>query len=252
VKGRKPGKKPQGAPEGPARDALFEQLLQRIIAGAYPPGSRLPSERELAAETGASRNTLREAIRRLEEGRLVSTRHGQGVTVLDFRRTGTLGLLGPFLQYGPSDAERARVLLDVLEPRLIILEQLLTLAAFRRTGADLTALAAVAREASLPDVARDHAKLAQVQDRWLNALVEAAHSLPLCWAANPLLSAINDLLIRQPELMPLDPPMADYTREVVAALGARDAKRAVHVAREWHQAGDAQLIPLLEAAAAGA
>src|SRR5690606_8611431 len=67
---------------------VFESLRTQILAGTLSPGERLPGERELAATYGTNRNTLREAVRRLEQARLVTVRHGQGVTVADFRRTG--------------------------------------------------------------------------------------------------------------------------------------------------------------------
>ena len=46
---------------------LTEQLTRRIIVGAYPPGSRLPSVRELAAEAGVNPNTMQRALAQLEQ-----------------------------------------------------------------------------------------------------------------------------------------------------------------------------------------
>lgn len=46
-------------------EELFELIRARIVADEFRPGQRLPPERELAAEYGTNRNTLREAIRRL-------------------------------------------------------------------------------------------------------------------------------------------------------------------------------------------
>jgi len=54
-----------------AIDAVFETLLKDIVGGSYPSGTRLPAERELARQLGASRPTLREALRRLGEWNLV-------------------------------------------------------------------------------------------------------------------------------------------------------------------------------------
>ena len=45
---------------------LSQQLARRIIAGVYPPGSRLPSVRELAAEAGVNPNTMQRALAQLE------------------------------------------------------------------------------------------------------------------------------------------------------------------------------------------
>lgn len=46
---------------------LSQQLARRIIAGIYPPGSRLPSVRELAAEAGVNPNTMQRALAQLEQ-----------------------------------------------------------------------------------------------------------------------------------------------------------------------------------------
>ncbi len=46
---------------------LTEQMTRRIITGVYPPGSRLPSVRELAAEAGVNPNTMQRALAQLEQ-----------------------------------------------------------------------------------------------------------------------------------------------------------------------------------------
>src|ERR1700754_4506776 len=81
---------------------IFEDLRRQILGGELSPGERLLGERELATRYGTNRNTLREAVRKLEQTRLVSVRHGRGVSVTDFRRAGTLELLSPYLQSGPD------------------------------------------------------------------------------------------------------------------------------------------------------
>ena len=62
-------------------DQLFEQLSEAIVVGTFAPGAKL-SEPRLAAQYGVSRGPLREAIRRLEERKLVTRAPRQGARVV--------------------------------------------------------------------------------------------------------------------------------------------------------------------------
>jgi GntR family transcriptional regulator len=63
------------------RHRLAEDLRQRIHAGEWEPGDRLPSEPELARRKEVSRSSMRSAIAILEEEGFVSRRHGSGTYV---------------------------------------------------------------------------------------------------------------------------------------------------------------------------
>ena len=67
----------------PIFQQLYEQLARRIVSGSYPPGSRLPSVRELAAEAGVNPNTMQRAITQLETLGLVTTNRTLGRTVTE-------------------------------------------------------------------------------------------------------------------------------------------------------------------------
>jgi DNA-binding GntR family transcriptional regulator len=56
-------------------------LRQRIAAGAYPPGSRLPSESVLRKEFEVSRATVRTALNRLAGDGLILRKQGEGTYV---------------------------------------------------------------------------------------------------------------------------------------------------------------------------
>lgn len=62
--------------------AIAEDLLARITGGQWDVGAFLPSEPELASTYGVSRETLRGALRQLEETGLISRRKGQGTRVV--------------------------------------------------------------------------------------------------------------------------------------------------------------------------
>ena len=63
--------------EGNAFEETVERLLTVIKLGLVGPGARFPSERELAAQFGISRLTLREAIRELQQAGYVESRRGR-------------------------------------------------------------------------------------------------------------------------------------------------------------------------------
>ena len=57
---------------------LMEKLQLGIITGEYPPGDRLPSVRELAAEAAVNPNTMQKALTELERSGLVYTQRTSG------------------------------------------------------------------------------------------------------------------------------------------------------------------------------
>jgi GntR family transcriptional regulator, transcriptional repressor for pyruvate dehydrogenase complex len=56
-------------------------IKRMIVCGALKAGQRLPAERELAAQLGVSRPSLREAIRALIALNILESRHGEGTFV---------------------------------------------------------------------------------------------------------------------------------------------------------------------------
>ena len=71
---------------GPTTDHRYIQvaraLRKEIVDGVYPVGSQLPTEHELCQRFSVSRYTVREALRRLREDNLVSSRPRAGTMVV--------------------------------------------------------------------------------------------------------------------------------------------------------------------------
>lgn len=228
---------------------IFEDLQRQILGGQLGPGERLLGERELAAKYGTNRNTLREAVRKLEQARLVSVRHGRGVTVSDFRRTGTPELLSPYLQAGPEMSEVADIIGDVLEPRILLLEYAARLAVRRAEPADVERLSDIGDLLIAAFEAGDAAVVARGFQRWLDVLVEAGHSVSVRWIANSLFDALRDTLERFPNLWVLEPTFPQYLTGLVQALRAGDEEAAVTTTRAYYERVDGQLMDLLHSLA---
>lgn len=67
---------------GPFYKQVAKQLMDGIVAGRWPVGATLPTEKELCDSFGVSRHTAREALRQLESRGLIARRQGSGSTVL--------------------------------------------------------------------------------------------------------------------------------------------------------------------------
>ncbi len=230
-------------------EGIFQQLRRDIIRGSLPAGQRLPAERQLAESLGANRNTVREAIRKLEQARLVTVRHGQGVTVCDFRQTATIEILAPFLEHCGDPAERVAVMLDLLAARNEVVGYAIGLAVQRRLPQHEQRLAELAHQLGRSFEASDAMAVAQLTQAWLEALIDAARSLPIRWLANPFLELHAGLIERFPSLCVLEPGLPVYIQDFLVAFHAADAASCRELSHAYFQRVDLLLLERLQVTA---
>ncbi|WP_138516126.1 FadR/GntR family transcriptional regulator [Limnobacter alexandrii] len=91
-------------------EQVYTQLRDRILKKVLPVGAELPSERELSETLGVNRGAVREAIKRLQQARLVRVRHGGATQVENFEVEGGLELLPSLMvnAHGQVNLEVAR------------------------------------------------------------------------------------------------------------------------------------------------
>jgi DNA-binding FadR family transcriptional regulator len=166
-----------------AIDQVFEKLLSDIVSGVHPAGSRLPAERELSRQLGASRPTLREALRRLGEWNLVEPRRGSGVVVRPYRDW-SIEVLAAYLRYGKPETGQptiARILIDMLSVRRAVVLEVIRLTASRiPKGGTAGARAAMARAWSL----RNTPAFSREDFEVMRQVAEAARFTPGLWLLN--------------------------------------------------------------------
>lgn len=214
---------------------VFEDLRHQILSGRLAPGERLPGERELAARYGTNRNTLREAVRRLEQARLVTVRHGQGVTVSDFRRTGTMDLLAPLFSASTDYMEMSQIIQDILPARLLVLEFAGRVAVQRADRSDVKRLRDITDLIISASGTADAAVMAKGFQRWLEALIDAGHSVAIRWVANPFLDSFREVLERFPEVWVMDENFPQHLETFVEALEEGNEERAVMTLRRYYE-----------------
>jgi GntR family transcriptional repressor for pyruvate dehydrogenase complex len=133
---------------------VADELLDRIIAGEFPPGASVPGELELSAKHEVSRMTVREAMKTLEAQRILSVERGRGTFVNPLNRWASLEAVLRAASEGKNDASAA---IQLIELRRMLETGACELAAGRINDADIRTLhaqvAAMRKAHSVNDVA---------------------------------------------------------------------------------------------------
>lgn len=200
---------------------VVERVLARMRTGDWPPGTRLPSERELAAEFTVGRAAVREALQALQLSGHVETRVGEGSFAAEPRTfPGMSGDAGLVASMSITEARQAREAVELSSA---------VLASRRATRSDLLKLqAAVVELEELIDAGDYQSYLLSTLD--LHVLVaKAAHNGYLVRAVTELTDLHRDdqWLIHER----YDPQIASYSlavhRDIVEAIVDKDAERSV-------------------------
>ncbi|MBG6226252.1 DNA-binding FadR family transcriptional regulator [Arthrobacter sp. CAN_A2] len=118
----------------PLAESVFDDILEQIIDGTYPPGSALPPENDLAAALDVSRLTVREALKQLQAQHVVQIRRGLGTYVNPAAQWTDLQAI---LRYASTTADSPDVSLRLLEIRRMVETGAAELAALHATDEDI-------------------------------------------------------------------------------------------------------------------
>jgi GntR family transcriptional regulator, transcriptional repressor for pyruvate dehydrogenase complex len=198
-------------------DHVFAQLREAILLGRYRPGERLPPQRALAAEMEVNMASVREALKRLEQLRLVEVRHGDATRVLDWRRSGGLEAL---VLRGGIDEPFAR---DLFEARRLLLVEAARLAAERRSDEQARSLRELANALA---AARDDSARLRADWAFMAGLVEAAGNLVF----QLIMNSVRELYLERAEafaaLVADGGSLVGLYARAAAAVEAADAEAA--------------------------
>jgi GntR family transcriptional regulator, transcriptional repressor for pyruvate dehydrogenase complex len=154
-------------PRSKLAENVASQLLEEIREKKLPPGTRMPSERQLMAGLGVGRSTIREAINGLAMLGMLEIRHGQGAFVANPEA-------GQAAPTAIAVALARGVTRDLFEARRLVEPAAARLAAERRTDTDLR---------DMEQVLADHARAIREDEpavepsvRFHLAIAEAAHN----------------------------------------------------------------------------
>jgi GntR family transcriptional repressor for pyruvate dehydrogenase complex len=222
-------------------------LRSAILRGDHPVGSKLPGERELSAQLGVSRATLRAAITRLQGEGLLRAVHGSGTVVLDVRETGGIEMMAHMAAVDSlTSGDPVALLADLMELRRTLAVEAIGLAAERCTAGELLALRS---HVSVQHGLRGEPERYIASDLALaRRFAGATHNLALVLVANTLVRMLD----RQPGielafLVQADATLRFYDR-VLDLIERRDAASARRYARVLIERLDRHMLARLRAA----
>jgi len=204
-------------PSRNAGDAIADVLAERIVAGEYAPEDRLPSERQLAVEFGASRPMVREALRSLVERGLIEVESGRGAFVR--------GDTGPrrFQQIDLEHRRRGTTARQLSETRLMLETEAAALATQYADDADLAIL-----EGALDRLESSPTPLDRVRNdlAFHAALVAAAHNPVIETMFASIYGLTVELMVRSASDADIIRQSEPYHRIAFDAIRDRDADAA--------------------------
>lgn len=204
--------------------AVSSAILDRIRAGEFSPGDRLPTEKAFMEEYGVGRNAVREAVQALVTLGLVDVRPGRGTTVLGID---SASALDPDVLSALLTAEAVG---DLYAFRLLLEPEIARCAALRATDTDI---AEIERRLEAFRLAyTEGAPVSRADDELHAAIASASHN-PVY---ETVLQAISGLVANARRLTEKVPwatgrALTEHER-VVAAIRARDAAAAERAMRQ--------------------
>jgi DNA-binding FadR family transcriptional regulator len=203
-------------------DDIRQSLLARMATGEWAANGRLPPERDLAAEYGAARNTVRKALRTIEQDGTVQRAVGSGTFM------------------APEAAEFGEIMknvtgvspADLMAVRMIVEPQATALAATMASAADLDQIAEA-----------HHRALSETETSAFEHWDAVFHQRIFAAARNDLLLSLHDILRvirnRNPWIELKRKTFSENRRQdyctqhadILTALHARDAEGAAAAMR---------------------
>lgn len=174
------------------RQSLSEKVAaeteKAITSGAYPVGSRLPSEQTLTTQFGVSRNVVREGLRLLQERGLLETRNGSGAYVLPPATQTATNALSRYMRL----TEKPNQVRALYEARRVLEGANVTFAAERANEADIAEMSAALER--MRDFDGSVESWSEADLAFHLAISRAAHSVFLGMLLEPLVGQLRNVI----------------------------------------------------------
>ena len=214
-------------------EEIAEQLRSLILNGQYPPGSKLPPERELSKRLRVNRASLREALKKLEHLGLVRIRQGDGTRVQNFMETGGIELVQHLL---PLAAGKPELIRDLLEFRRIFGREIARLAASRGSK-DKESLGKLRALADRADQVTGALELFELDFDFYVAVAQLSGNQVMLLLINTVRDGVRSFMPLLANLAAPQEHVRKHHRDLIVAMENGDAAAAGKIADDYLRMG---------------
>lgn len=224
-------------------DEVAQKLEALILDGTFAPGDRLPPERELAEQLHVNRSSLREALKKLEQLRLVEIQQGSGIRVRSVDEASIDLVKRLLFSEGRPNLGWIR---DLLELRELLFVGLMRLALDRGSESELREFVRVLGAAADPDISEE--RFVELLSAAQNVCVTMTHNqvVMLLWNSIRHFMAQAMFTLAQRRLGVARREMLPMLRRFTHAVEARDVDTALRAVRDLIRREESQLLQAFE------
>ena len=202
---------------------VADELLDRIIAGEFPPGASVPGELELSARHEVSRMTVREAMKTLEAQQILSVERGRGTFVNPLSRWASLEAVLRAASEGKNDAAAA---VQLIELRRMLESGACELAAVRISDADLKTLYGQLESMRAAHDQHDVAAFVAADLAFHDLILRASENVFVAVLFAPLHRVLEKRRTQTSEVREIQAHAIGHHQKIVDALATRDPHQA--------------------------
>ena len=202
---------------------VADELLDRIIAGDFPPGSSVPGELELSARHDVSRMTVREAMKTLEAQRIPSVERGRGTFVNPLNRWASLEAVLRAASEGKNEADAS---VQLIELRRMLETGACELAAARIGDADIQTLFAYVAAMRAAHEVNDVAAFVEADLAFHDLILRASENVFVAVLFEPLHRVLEKRRAETSAVPEIQEHAIGHHQNIAEALESRDAGRS--------------------------
>lgn len=210
-------------------EQIAETLLKYILQGGVSPGDKLPPERTLAAKLNVTRATLREALKKLEQLKLIIIHQGKGIIVQDFHSASLDLIFSLLVINGEIDF---KILENIFEARELFGTDVAKLAARRAEKKDIEQMKILMEELTKTT---DPIKIHLLDFEFFRQLALASKNIVYILLMNTIKTIYDKYLdLFLPSSTNMD---TSLQQEILIAVINRDEEKAAQSAGKFLQRG---------------